>query len=108
MPGGQERLGLQHVEALVLHAFSTKRRDALKRGGDRALLNHRLDDVELNIDPISAARIWETQIPLVICPLDITNNVPITPEFIMALSRRRHNPIADLAGLPRVAGGRRA
>lgn len=50
-------------------------------------------------DPISAARIWETQIPLVICPLDITNDVPITPEFIMALSRRRHNPIADLAGL---------
>ena len=50
-------------------------------------------------DPISAARIWETEIPLVICPLDITNNVVITPDFIHALSRQRQYPISDLAGL---------
>lgn len=50
-------------------------------------------------DPISAARIWATDVPLVICPLDITNNTPITPEFIRALSRQRHHPISDLAGL---------
>lgn len=50
-------------------------------------------------DPISAARIWATNIPIVLCPLDITNNVPITPDFIRALSRQRQHPIADLAGL---------
>lgn len=50
-------------------------------------------------DPISAAKIWATDLPLVICPLDITNDTPITPEFIRALSRQRHYPISDLAGL---------
>ncbi|HRE29758.1 MAG TPA: nucleoside hydrolase [Anaerolineales bacterium] len=50
-------------------------------------------------DPISAARIWATDIPVVLCPLDITNNVPITPDFIRALSRQRQYPISDLAGL---------
>ncbi len=50
-------------------------------------------------DPIAADRIWKTSIPIIICPLDITNNVPITSEFVMRLARQRRYPISDLAGL---------
>jgi purine nucleosidase len=49
-------------------------------------------------DPPSAHRVWQTQIPLIICPLDITNNVPLTSEFIRQLSRQRRHPLSDLAG----------
>lgn len=38
-------------------------------------------------DPIAAARVWQTQIPIVVCPLDVTNNVPLTPEFIRQLAK---------------------
>ncbi len=50
-------------------------------------------------DPEGAARVWRTRIPLILCPLDITNHVPITPEFVKKISRQRRYPISDLAGL---------
>jgi purine nucleosidase len=50
-------------------------------------------------DPFAAERIWRTQIPIVLCPLDITNTVPITPEFIQKVSGQRRYPLSDLAGL---------
>ncbi len=50
-------------------------------------------------DPEGAAQVWQTAIPLIICPLDITNHVPITPEFVKKLSRQRRYPVSDLAGL---------
>lgn len=50
-------------------------------------------------DPEGAARIWATGLPITICPLDITNHVPITPEFVRKLSRQRRHPVSDLAGL---------
>ena len=50
-------------------------------------------------DPYAADRIWKTGIPITICPLDITNNVPITPEFVMKLCRQRRYPLSDLAGM---------
>jgi purine nucleosidase len=50
-------------------------------------------------DPPAAARVWQTSIPITICPLDITNRVPITTEFVMRLARQRRYPISDLAGM---------
>lgn len=50
-------------------------------------------------DAVSAKRIWETDIPIVLCPLDLTNNVPVTSEFIQQLTRQRRHPLSDLAGL---------
>lgn len=44
------------------------------------------------------ARIWQTKISIVLCPLDITNNVPLTVEFSNLLARQRKYPISDLAG----------
>ena len=50
-------------------------------------------------DPLAVAQIWQTQIPLVLCPLDITNTVPVTSEFIKQLARQRRYSLSDLAGL---------
>ena len=50
-------------------------------------------------DPFAADRIWRTSIPIVLCPLDITNHVPITSEFVMKLCRQRRYPLSDLAGM---------
>lgn len=50
-------------------------------------------------DPFAAEKIWQTSLPITICPLDITNRVPITSEFVMRLARQRQYPISDLAGL---------
>lgn len=49
-------------------------------------------------DAISAARVWQTQIEIIICPLDLTNNVPFTSELVKEIGRQRHYPISDLAG----------
>ncbi|NQE37452.1 Non-specific ribonucleoside hydrolase RihC [Microcoleus sp. IPMA8] len=49
-------------------------------------------------NPIAIDRIWQTQIPVVMCPLDITNNVPLTAEFSNLLARQRKYLISDLAG----------
>jgi purine nucleosidase len=49
-------------------------------------------------DPLAAHRVWQTQIPIVLCPLDITNTVPVTSEFVHKLSKQRQYPVSDLAG----------
>lgn len=48
-------------------------------------------------DPPAAARVWSTRIPIVLRPLDITNTVPVTPEFLRRLARNRRYPLCDLA-----------
>jgi purine nucleosidase len=50
-------------------------------------------------DPMAVERIWQTEIPLLLCPLDLTNTVPVTPEFIRQLAKQRRYPLCDLAGL---------
>ncbi len=49
-------------------------------------------------DPISVAQIWDTQIEIIMCPLDITNNVPVTSEIVQQMGKQRNYPVSDLAG----------
>jgi purine nucleosidase len=49
-------------------------------------------------DAISAARVWETQTEIIMCPLDLTNNVPVTSELVQKMGKQRHYSISDLAG----------
>ncbi len=49
-------------------------------------------------DPISAAQVWQTQIEIIMCPLDLTNNVPVTSDIVYKMGRQRQYPISDLAG----------
>ena len=49
-------------------------------------------------DAIAADRVWQTQIPIILCPLDLTNTVPVTSEFIRQLAKQRRYPLSDLAG----------
>ena len=50
-------------------------------------------------DYIAAKQIWDTTIPLTLCPLDLTNSVRVTSEFIQQLTKQRRHPLSDLAGL---------
>ena len=49
-------------------------------------------------DPPAAHRLWQTDIPITICPLDITQNVPVTSEFVRNIARNRRYPLSDFAG----------
>lgn len=49
-------------------------------------------------DSLAAHRVWQTQIPLILCPLDLTNQVPVTSEFVRQLTQQRRYPLSDLAG----------
>jgi purine nucleosidase len=49
-------------------------------------------------DPLSAHRVWQTHIPIVMCPLDLTNNVPVTSQFVRSIARNRRYPLSDFAG----------
>jgi len=43
-------------------------------------------------DPVSAQRVWQTQIAIVLCPLDLTNNVPVTSALVRQLGKQRQYP----------------
>nr|WP_155751422.1 nucleoside hydrolase [Scytonema sp. UIC 10036] len=49
-------------------------------------------------DPISVARVWRSQIEIIMCPLDLTNNVPVTSDIVYKMGKQRQYPISDLAG----------
>jgi purine nucleosidase len=68
---------------------------------DRVMEGGQDGSAEWNVywDPPAAGQIWATKIPLIICPLDITNNVPITQAFVRRLAHQRQYPVSDLAGM---------
>ncbi|MGK7943922.1 MAG: nucleoside hydrolase [Microcystaceae cyanobacterium] len=76
---------------------------ALNVGGnvEKAFALEQDGSAEWNVywDAIAAKRIWQTAIPIVLCPLDITNTVPVTPQLIRQLTQQRQYPLSDLAGL---------
>ena len=49
-------------------------------------------------DAIAVDRVWQTQIPIVMCPLDLTNNVPVTSAIVRQMGKQRHYPLSDLVG----------
>ena len=56
-------------------------------------------EAEWNVywDPPAAGRIWRTRIPIVLCPLDITNHVPVTKQFVARLRAQSRFPLSRLA-----------
>jgi len=49
-------------------------------------------------DPESVSYIWNSSIQIVLTPLDITNQVPLTSSFIKQLARQRSYKLSELAG----------
>ena len=53
--------------------------------------------VERLLRSAGGARIFQTAIPITLCPLDLTNRVPIASRFVRSLCQRRRHPLCDLA-----------
>ncbi len=49
-------------------------------------------------DPPAAHQVWQSTMPITLCPLDATNQAPHTPAFRAALARQRASLRSDLAG----------
>ncbi len=49
-------------------------------------------------DPPAAARLWQTAVPIRLFPLDATDKVPVTFDFLVSLARQRRFAVSDLAG----------
>lgn len=49
-------------------------------------------------DPMAVEMIWKSRIPIVLCPLDATNRVPVTSEFMKRIAALRQHPLADFVG----------
>lgn len=51
-------------------------------------------------DPPATHQLWQTgdQLPITLFPLDATDRVPVTKEFLQQLARQRVYPLSDLAG----------
>lgn len=49
-------------------------------------------------DPFACDRVWRSSIPIVLCSLDITNQVPVTSEFAHRLAKQRKYRLSDFAG----------
>ncbi|MBI1879359.1 MAG: nucleoside hydrolase [Chloroflexi bacterium] len=49
-------------------------------------------------DPPATRSLWDTPAPITLFPLDATNHVPVTRDFLQRLARQRRYPLSDLAG----------
>ncbi|MEW5956446.1 MAG: nucleoside hydrolase [Chloroflexota bacterium] len=51
-------------------------------------------------DPPSTYNLWQANhdLPLTLFPLDVTDHVRVTTEFLLRLARQRQYPLSDLAG----------
>lgn len=48
-------------------------------------------------DPLAAARVWRSGLDILLCPLDATNAVPLSREFISRLGACGHSALAGFA-----------
>jgi inosine-uridine nucleoside N-ribohydrolase len=48
------------------------------------------------IDPVAANIVFKSGIPIVLVPLDVTKDVPVTRNFYKALDKNRNTPTANL------------
>jgi purine nucleosidase len=75
---------------------------ALNVGGniDKSIEPEQDGSAEWNVywDAVSANEVWEKQIEIIMCPLDLTNTVPLDLDFYKKLVKQRHYPISDFAG----------
>ena len=49
-------------------------------------------------DPPSAHTLWQFDVPITIFPLDATNHVDVSMDFLYRLAQQRDYPLSDLAG----------
>ncbi len=49
-------------------------------------------------DPSSAHQLWQTGVSIRLFPLDATDTVPVTMDFLQRLAQQRRYPLSDLAG----------
>lgn len=72
---------------------------AVDVGGNVRTYNHD-GSAEWNVfwDPLAAQRLLTYQLPLLLIPLDVTNEVPVSRAFLQALARHADHPWACLAG----------
>lgn len=72
---------------------------AVDVGGNVRTYNHD-GSAEWNVfwDPPAAQRLLTYHLPLTLIPLDVTNEVPVSREFLQALARHAAHPWACLAG----------
>jgi purine nucleosidase len=49
-------------------------------------------------DPISTSRVWQSSLEIIMCPLDLTNQVPVTSDFVKKIAKQRQYALSDLAG----------
>ena len=49
-------------------------------------------------DPVAAKRVWDSDVPITLVPLDVTNRVPVTEEFIRRFGKQQQYPFSVLAG----------
>ncbi len=49
-------------------------------------------------DPPAAHTLWQTQAPITLFPLDATDQVRVSHDFLLQLARQRKYPLSDLAG----------
>lgn len=49
-------------------------------------------------NPPATHALWQSPAPITLFPLDATNHVPVTWEFLQQLARQRRYPLSDLAG----------
>ena len=49
-------------------------------------------------DPSAAHTLWQTDVPITLFPLDATNQVNVTTEFLQRLAQQRRYPVSDFAG----------
>lgn len=49
-------------------------------------------------DPPAVTALWQSAAPITMFPLDATNHVPVTRDFLQRLAHQRRYPLSDLAG----------
>ncbi|NJC95758.1 MAG: hypothetical protein C3F07_08605 [Anaerolineales bacterium] len=59
-------------------------------------INNKYAEWNIYIDPVAANIVFKSGIPIVLVPLDATNNVPITCRFYNALGDHLNTPAANL------------
>jgi inosine-uridine nucleoside N-ribohydrolase len=65
-------------------------------GNSGVNIQNKYAEWNIYIDPVAANIVFKSGIPIILIPLDATDDVPVTRDFYKALAKNRNTPVAKL------------
>ena len=89
---------IDKVEKIVIMGGAVRVKGNIIVPGFTDHLKNQVAEWNIFIDPVAAQKVFRSKVPKVLVPLDVTNQVQVTSDFVDRFKKRRKSPESEFMG----------